>query len=360
MNIRRSLLIAPIALPFLLAGCKEGGPGSSGYLVKPGTERVRIAVLPFEVASPQYETAGQVVTQEIVTALLSTGLFEVVEPGLVYQALSESGSRNLYGLDRETMQALQQQVGPVRVFVVGLVQEFGEVRIGPESYPSVSLTARVLDGETGSIVWAGSVSKTGADSEKLFGIGAVHSQGRVIRAAVKGLIAKIDRKQLAEVLAAGPTQPVGPAVPRGPTPSGPPKVTGNERFFDEKATWTQAALTDLLLEVEGLTRAPVLFRQHHFDIVETQYAADGYEIRAKLVDYRQVKAAQGYVQLDHPGEAEQLLAGLPAYGTESSPDDPGAYVLDVAVGRFGLSLIGPAAHRADVEKAATAIIAAMK
>ncbi|MBM3500251.1 MAG: hypothetical protein FJX74_16460, partial [Armatimonadetes bacterium] len=210
MKMHRSSLIALLALPFLAAGCKEGGPGSSGYLVKPGTERIRIAVMPFEAASPQYDSAAQVVTQELVTSLLGTGLFDVVEPGVVYQALTQSGSRNLYGLDLETMQAVQDHIGPVRVFVVGMVQEYGDVRVGAESYPSVSLTARVLDAQSASILWAGSVSKTGADSEKVFGLGAIHSQGRVLRAAVKSLIAKIDRRQFAELMAAGPAVPTGP------------------------------------------------------------------------------------------------------------------------------------------------------
>jgi hypothetical protein len=360
MKTLRTLSVVFAVLPILLAGCKEGGPGSSGYLVKPGAQRVRIAVMPFEAASPQYDTAAQVVTQEVVASLLATGLFDVVEPGLVYQALTESGSRNLYGVDRDTIQALQSEIGPVRVFVVGLVQEYGDVRIGPESYPSVSLTARVLDAESASILWAGSVSKTGADSEKVFGVGAVHSQGRVIRSAVKSLIRKIDRKQLAELLAAGPTPPVGPGPSTPGTDTGPPRATGDERYFDEAATWTQAALTDLLVEVPGLTRAAVLYRQHHFDIVETQYAGEGYEIRVKLADYRQAKAALGYVALDHPGEAEQLFAGLPAYALESSPDDPGALALDVAAGRFGLSVVGPAARRAEIEKVAQTILAGME
>jgi hypothetical protein len=104
----------------------------------------------------------------------------------------------------------------------------------------------------------------------------------------------------------------------------------------------------------------VLFRQHHFDIVEAQYAGQGYQIRAKLVDYRQVKAARGYVELDHPGETAQTFAGLPAYAADSSPDDPGACLLDVAAGRFGLSLTGPATKRSEVDSVATAIIAAMR
>jgi hypothetical protein len=359
MAIRRLLPVALILPVITLVGCRESGPRSTGYLVSPGAQRVRIAVIPFEAASSQYDTAAQVVTQELVTTLIGTGLFQVVEPGVVYQAMSQSGSRNLYGLDAETRRALQQQIGPVRVFIVGLVQEFGDVHVGPESYPSISLSARLLDAQTGDIIWAGSVSRTGADHEQLFGLGAVHSEGRVARAAVQDLIRKVDQHQLAEILSKS-SAGTAPGAPPPTAPAGPARPTGNEKYFDEKATWTEASLTGLMGEVSGLTRGPVTHRLHHYDIVEATYQGSGFEIRVKLVDCRKAESALGFLKLDHPGETQGSFDGLPAFQGPSAAADPGGYRLDVAAGRFGLYVAGPSAKQADIETVARTVIAAMK
>jgi hypothetical protein len=346
----------------LLAGCKEGGPGRSGYLVSPGKQSIRVAVIPFDAASQRYEDSGQVVAQEVVTALVGTGVFEVIEPGAVYQALVELGVRNGYGLSPATMEKLQDRIGPVDVFVVGMVQDFGEVRVGPATYPTISLNARLIDGYRGSILWSGSVTRTGSDSEKLFGMGAVYSPGRLARAAVRDLIGTLDQRQLGALLEAASLARSGPEGPRRPAASATktPKTSGSERFFDESTMISEADMRGSLVDVDGMVKGAVRFRQHHFAIVETAYDGQGSEISVKLVDYRKAEAALGYVRLEHPGETEAEFAGLPSFTGESSGRNPGAYHLDLAAGRFGIYVLGPSGRRNDIETVARSLVEALR
>lgn len=360
MQVRRLLWVALGVAAIALPGCKEGGPRTTSYLVKPGEQKLRAAVLPFESATLQNDSAGQIVSQEIVTALLATGMFDVVDPGAVYQAMVDAGLRNGngYGMGPDALAKLQDKTGPVNIFVVGIVQEFGEVRIGPASYPSISINARVLDAATGRILWSGSASRTGADSEKFFGLGAVHSPGRLARAAVRDLLGSIDRAGLAKILQTADTPPAATSTHTVPSRAAAP--TGKEKYFDESAAYSEAQLTGLMVDVPGLTKGPVEYREHHFSIVETTYQGQGFEMTAKLVDYRKAEAALGYVKHDHPGEPEATFAGLPSYARASAAQTPGAYRLGVAAGRFGLFVSGPADRQGEIEKLARAMIDAMK
>jgi hypothetical protein len=293
----------------------------------------------------------------VVTNLMGTNLFEVVEPGIVYQALADVGTRNAYGLDLATMQKLQEKIGPVRAFVVGMVGEFDTVQVGPSTYPAISISARVLDAQTGAILWAGGASRTGADSEKFFGLGAVHSTGRLARAVVAQLIASVPRDKLLALLktnAPAPGPAPGPAVT--PAPGG---LTGKEKFMDESATYTEATLTALLVDVAGFTRGAVTYRQHHFPIVEADYSNSSL-ISVKLEDCLKRDAALALVKDDHAADTQVQFAGLPAYELPSDPRTPGGYHLDLAAGRFALFVTGPEAKKADLEHVALALVEAMK
>lgn len=346
----------------LVSGCKEGGPSRSGYLIAPGEQRIRVAVLPFDAATQRQGDSGQIVAQELVTALVGSRIFEVIEPGAVYAALIELGVRNGFGLSPSTMAKLQDRIGPVDIFVVGMVQDYSEVRVGPASYPTISLNARLIDGYSGSILWSGSVSRTGSDSEKFFGIGAVHSQGRLARAAVADLIGTLDQGRLVALLDSTSQAREDSGQSRRPAVGGTKTVTwsGNEAFFDENAVLSEADMRSALVDVDGMVKGSVQARQHHFSIVETTYDGTGTQIKAKLVDYRKADAALGYVRLEHPGETEQELVGMPAFMGTSSEEHPGAYYVDLAAGRFGIYMVGPSERKSGIETVAASLVEALR
>jgi len=346
----------------MTAGCKEGGPGRAGYVVQPGQTLIRVAIVPFDSQGVSQENAARIVTEEVVTTLLGTGMFDVVEPGMVYAAMAEGGARNAWGLDPATMQGLEEKLGPVSAFVVGTVQEFGEVRVGALTYPSISVSARVLEPQSGRILWAGSCSRTGAETEKLFGMGAVYSSGRLARAVVQQLIKGVDRDKLLAALRAAPTPPETPRVgPRAPsTPGATAGPTGTEKYMNESGAVTDAVLQGYLVDVEGFTKGKVTIRSHHFPIAETTYEAKGEAIAVKLSDCGKKGTALDRVRYEHPGESDTRFAGLPAFRSSSSEAMPGAVHLDVAVGRFALFVTGPTGSKPDLDRVAQTIIDAMK
>ncbi len=357
----RPIIVVALLLAVAATGCREGGPGGSGHVAAPERQKIRVAVMPFDAASQRYDQIGQVVAQEVVTVLVGSGVFEVVEPGAVYGALVELAVRNGYGLSPSTMEKLQSRVGPVDIFIVGMVQDFSDVQVGPAIYPAISLNARAIDGYSGRILWSGSTSLTGSDSEKVFGIGAVYSPGRLARAAVRDLVRTLDQTELIALIEAPAIARDEAGELRRPTAMAraPAAATGNESFFDESVTVSEADMRRSLVDVDGMVKGPTWFRLHHFSIAETTYDGKGTAIHVKLVDYRKADAALGYVKLEHSGETEGEFAGLPAYSCDSSPQAPGARHLDVAVGRFGLHVLGPKERGDDIERVARALIDAM-
>lgn len=360
-SLTYATLTAAILMTMVVSGCKEGGPSRASSTAQGGPCVIRVAIVPFDGMGLSEENAARVVTEEVLTTLMGTGLFDVVEPGMVYSALAETGARNAWGIDPATMQKVEDKIGPVDCFVVGTVQEFGEVHVGSLSYPSISVSARVLEPESGKVLWSGSASRTGAESEKLFGMGAVHSPGRLARAVVQQLITCVPAgKLLAELKRPQPQPGTVVALPVPPKPGPPTGLTGKEKFMDETATVSEAVLKGYLVDFDGFTRGEVTFRTHHFSIAEVTYEKPNLMVAVKLEDCGKKDVAAARIHHNHPDDTDGRFAGLPAYESPSSARLPGAFHLDLAAGRFALFLTGPESRKSEIENLAQAILAAMK
>jgi len=350
---RAAWLLAGLAL--LVAGCKGGGPGSKVFVRNGAARRLRIAVLPF-ISPANAPGAGDSVTTTVITYLLSTGVVEVVEPGLVDRAMRTARyvPQASGGLDLETLGLLQQQL-QVDAYLVGAVDEFGEVRIGPDTYPSVSFSARLIRASDACIIWAASISRTGADSVKVFDIGRVSSLSKLTMAAVAELAQSLGNSTAALSLApsAGPAPVSAPVVAlTQPNPS----LAPNPAFLDETRAFGAADLKALLRDVPGFKRGQVTYTKHFNDTVTALYGADHTAVDVKLVDYAKADVAAQFVQKESAGRKDEKVAGLPAFSGSSSAMTPGYFHLNVAVGRFGLYLTGPESVAQEAQKLAAAII----
>jgi hypothetical protein len=178
---------------------------------------------------------------------------------------------------------------------------------------------------------------------------------------VRDLVSTLNQRQLVALLEASSAAEGEARAPRQPTATArrPAETTGSENFFDENVTISEADMRSSLVDVEGMVKDPVRFRQHHFSIAETTYNGTVTEIQVKLVDYRKAEAALGYVKLEHPGETEQKIAGLPAFIGPSSDKSPGAYYVDLAAGRFGIYALGPSGRGSDIERVARSLVEAL-
>ncbi len=360
-----AVLIGASLLLLAVAGCRQN---LQVYVAGQTGARMRIAVLPFDNVS-QNQEAGRVVTQTAITYLLSTGAFEVIEPGVVNAAMAETGVRVNDGISADDCHKLQGKLH-AQAFLIGMVEEYGDVRINADSYPSFSCSARLVDAETASILWAATISKTGDDNVKVFDIGRISSLGKLTKLAMGTMAQSMASSQ--KVLLAGmgkyPTA-TGSTDTLKPNPATPTATTTTPaKYLDETPAYGEKELTALLKDVDKFKVGVVNYSKHFHDTVETTYAIGDTNkgIDVKLVDYRTAGVTEKFLAHYHPDETATTFAGLSAFAgqTATSPVHQAPptffYHLDLAAGRFGLYLRGPEAKKAEIEALATGLISALK
>ncbi|MBI2842966.1 MAG: DUF799 family lipoprotein [Armatimonadetes bacterium] len=380
------IVAAAVALGVVLAlsGCKDDGP-SSKVFVKIGTGNgPRIAVLPFDtVGNVRSQDAGRVLTSTVITYLLSTGSFQVIDPGALEEAIVTNQIRITEGLKKADLEALQKALN-IDGVILGLVEEYGDVRVGNDSYPCISFSARLVNARNGGIVWAGTISKTGADKVKVFDIGRISSMGKLSKSAVQEMAMSLARTSDKLVIALAPPEPA-PSAPQAPTvtqaeapaqpttstptvepavattpPAVTPAVATAGKSTDESKTYGEAELKALLPDIAGYNKGEFDYKKHYHDTIEGRYnSRDGtHFIDIKLVDYRKVATSERFVQMYHAGEEAGKLAGMPAFikvDTEFSYQ-----IVDLPIGRFGVFIKGPSAKKNDVERVASEFANAVK
>jgi len=399
MRITFKILMAAVILSTpLLTGCNDGGPSSRVFVKNGTTKRLRVAVLPFDNVSKDAE-AGRVVTNTVITYLLSTGYFDVVEPGMVYAAMGAENIRLTDGITVDSCQKLQPTL-KADAYIMGMVEEFGEVRVGSDSYPSISISARLVNAHTADILWAATISKTGADSVKVFDIGRVSSLGKLAKRAAGDLVSSLAKSRedvskgtaapVTETVAvdsepvtanvshgetvtvANPPAVVGPATVPSTTPdtapdTAPPAVAtpganGTPAAGGKSAdgsAFPQDEFTGLLKNVGNATLGEVSYKKHFHDTAEADYrlTAGGKVVQVKLVDYLSGATSLKFLQGYNPDARQGTFESVPAYTGES---DFGYYHMDLAIGRFGVFLRGPKDTRADIESIGKGLVALLK
>ena len=98
--------------------------------------------------------------------------------------------------------------------LTGMVEEYGEVRIGNETYPSVSFSSRLVNARDATIVWAGMVSRTGADKVLLFDIRRISSMGKLVKSAVQSMASSMlhDQDRIVAALRPAASTPASAAA----------------------------------------------------------------------------------------------------------------------------------------------------
>jgi TolB-like protein len=119
--------------------------------------------------------------------LLAIGSYSVVDPGAVQDLVLSKRLRLADRLPLETLQEISADLG-CQYVLVGSVNAFGMVAEGPVSYPSVSVTMRMVRCEDGRIVWAGSHARRGDDTESVFGLGRVSTLEQLTEKTVAELL----------------------------------------------------------------------------------------------------------------------------------------------------------------------------
>ena len=227
MNSRSCKFLWVLGLCLLMAAC-----ASRKFAVRSAPEVVRlnrIAVFPLENLSGVPE-AGSRVTAILVSELYNSNLVNVVEQGEVQQFILRSRIRVAGQLDLDTIREASRQLNADGI-IFGSVNEYSEIATDVGLLPVVSLTVRLVDANSGEIVWAVAHTLQGDFKETVFGIGRIHSRVALAEFVVNDVIGALGVAMYPkEKGLAGPTdfrtvkgslkpeRPVeGPVIPLAPT-----------------------------------------------------------------------------------------------------------------------------------------------
>lgn len=172
-TVRPYLVLCLCLTALLVSGCGSKSTMESFLRDEVDLTHVtRVAVVPFENNSKE-PFAPERVRGMAITEILSQGLFDVVDKGLVDSAFRDEAVDLTKGpMDGGAMKRLGQRLN-VQAFLLGSIDQAGDVQRGPNSYPVLSMTLRLVDINTGMIFWQASGSRTGDSiSKRLFGLGA--------------------------------------------------------------------------------------------------------------------------------------------------------------------------------------------
>lgn len=189
MRLRSSAyVLALVAL--LAAGCASKHQATYLHpMVDLGAIRT-VAVLPFDNMT-KADGAATKVHGIFLIELLSTGAFDVVEPGRVAKVVGGGRSASMETLDSADFQRLGKELGVDGLFL-GTVVDFAETRTGNTPAPEVAIRLRLVEVVSGVTVWSTSDSKSGATlSRQLIGVG-----GQSLTEATHELV----RRQLATLI----------------------------------------------------------------------------------------------------------------------------------------------------------------
>ena len=128
----------------------------------------KVCVLPFENISKEAD-ADLKVMEIFLTELFAAGIFEdIVDPIQANAALLGMRIRKANSLDKETIKALGERLG-VQYLILGTVTDFDYGK-NKGSSGQVGLSTRMVDIDTGNILWTGNCYKNGDKSlGRIFG-----------------------------------------------------------------------------------------------------------------------------------------------------------------------------------------------
>lgn len=170
---RRLLLLNAGAALLLVGaggGCAGGPPRSSprrqadtnpeaNVYVAPIPSSVHsVAVMPFQAET---ELIGASSSDLFVTELLRSGRYYLVERGQLSQVLSEAEVA-LSGISESDAMALGNMLGADGV-IIGTVDEYGAIAQRGRSFPVVGLSVRLIDCESGRVMWSASLASMASD-----------------------------------------------------------------------------------------------------------------------------------------------------------------------------------------------------
>jgi hypothetical protein len=153
-----AIWFVPLVLLMLCAGCGMG-PTTFTHPDYNFSFVERVAVIPFENLTEDRGAAARM-SRYFVSELLEAEVFDVVEPGQVSEGMVRVGSARVAELTPEQIVQLGKDFAAQALFL-GSVTESTTVRSGSASESVVTLDVRLVETETGAVIWGTTVTETG-------------------------------------------------------------------------------------------------------------------------------------------------------------------------------------------------------
>jgi curli biogenesis system outer membrane secretion channel CsgG len=191
--MNRELVVSVVL--FVALACGVAGCGKPPAFIEADADLgfyETVAVTPFWVSGADRSASDQV-TDSFVTALMISEKYAVVEPGLFRHLLADvvnQASSTHRGLTPEQVQELGEKAGAQAIFE-GSILNYEMTRIGQNQYPLISVELRMLDAQTGRLVWSMNLTRKGGPGVPFFGFGQTHTLPELAAKVVDELIAKV-------------------------------------------------------------------------------------------------------------------------------------------------------------------------
>lgn len=149
----------------------SGVQSNANVYVAPKSDHVKkVAILPFKAPT---ELIGASVSDLFLTELMRAGRYEMVERGQMANVLSEA-ELSLAGLSAAKAAEVGQMLGAEGV-IIGTVDEYSTIARRGHPYPVVGISARMIECQTGKIVWSVSLAERAQVREL-----TLSEQGRIV------------------------------------------------------------------------------------------------------------------------------------------------------------------------------------
>jgi hypothetical protein len=150
-----------------------------------------VVVLPFDNLTSS-ANAGETARDVFMTMLQAKVALYVIPPGEIQRAISRTQPENPSVPTEEEVVKLAQNL-EADVVITGTVLEYGQLRSGSASSNVCSLSVRMMEGQTGRVVWSASATRGGVSAgDRLVGSGG-QPMNVVVSRAVEDLVDRLFR-----------------------------------------------------------------------------------------------------------------------------------------------------------------------
>lgn len=186
MIMKRLGLFALCLFVMTPGGCAAAGESNYKNTLMNFGAIQSVAVLPFQNLTPD-DDAPERVRDTFMVMLLATEAIYVLPPGEVKRGLERAGIRTEATPSVEQVQKLGQ-ILQVDAVITGVLREYGEVRSGQTRANLISVSLKMMEVETGSIVWSADATRGGIGlGDRLLG-GGGNPMNEVTRDAINDLL----------------------------------------------------------------------------------------------------------------------------------------------------------------------------